>query len=469
MRTRTIAIAIFCLSFWSLAWLSPQNPGNAQVITRLALAVQLVDQGRLDIGRFADWTVDQANFGGKIYADKTPGHPLLAVPAVAVARLVHQLGGFDADARHPAVFFDYAGWATLSTNVLGSALAAAVLFLGALQLGASRGGALFAAFTLALATPFFGWSTAFFAHSLAGSFLLFGFALILLILPAPDQPNIGPRPWLTALLGLVLSYACVIDLTAAPAVCVLGVFALQRARRRGQLGAFLVPLLAGGIFGALPLIIYNQLAFGSPLHLGYENTSFEGMQRGFFGVTWPSPVVLVQLLVGLYRGLLPLAPVLALVPFGIAAMARRGRSGPALVVALVVLLYFWINSSYYYWNGGFSLGPRHLVAMLPMAAISLAFVWPATAGEKFGVSILLGLSLIVSLACAAAGMFPPDTLMNPLAEWVLPQLFGNGAWVKGVIVLPAWLGFAALLYAADRKVGERLKTGSAAVPLGSAE
>ena len=48
-----------------------------------------------------------------------------------------------------------------------------LLFLTAIRLGATRTGALFAAAALAFATPFFGWSTTFFAHSVSGSLLMF--------------------------------------------------------------------------------------------------------------------------------------------------------------------------------------------------------------------------------------------------------------------------------------------------------
>jgi hypothetical protein len=459
MSNRLLAFLIFCLSLWSFAAVAPQNPYNDQIVTRIGLASAIVDSGRLEIDRVAPWTVDKASFGGHFYADKAPGHPLLAVPVVAAAKLVREALGLTTDAARGAVIYDYARWATLVVNCTIAAAAAVVLFLAAIGLGASRAGAVFAAFALSLGTPFFGWSTAFFAHSVSGSFLLFALALVL-----GRAPMLGGR---AVGLGLVLGYGCVIDLTAAPPLALIGLLAVVRGAREGSPARALFPLLLGGPMGLAPLPIYNQLAFGSPFHLGYENTAFTGMSEGLFGVTWPRADVFLQLLIGPYRGLLPLAPVLLLVPFGLVAMARDARTRPAaIVVALIVAYYFWLNSSYFYWNGGLSTGPRQLVPLLPPAALALAFAWPAGAAEKAIALALLAVSLVLSLACTLAGMFAPDTMLFPLTEFVLPRVLDPVNDAAALLVVPAWLAFTWLLLRAGR---EAIRKGSVAGPPAWAE
>ncbi|HTJ58589.1 MAG TPA: hypothetical protein VL418_13595 [Devosiaceae bacterium] len=452
MGTKITALLVFLLGFWSLAALAPQPAGNAQVVTRLALTVSILDRGSLDITPYAGWTVDKATFDGRVFADKTPGHPLLALPAVGLARLFHQLTGASTDSRNRSVFEAYEGWATIGTNVLISAVAIALVFLVALELGASRSGALFAAFCLGWATPFMGWSTAFFAHTVTGSFLLFAFAAILRLFPGEDGSTVRWRAWATLLLGLLLGYTLVVDLTAAPAVAILGVFALLRARKGGLELKALPTLALGGIAGLSPLFIYNALAFGSPLHLGYENTNFEGMEQGIFGVTWPNPLVLLQLLFGTYRGLLPLSPILLFVPAGLLVMAKtRGRlTGPAVVIALIVIVQFWINASYYYWNGGWSTGPRHLVAMLPLAVLPLAFLTPARTADRFVLRVLLIVSLALSLACALSGMFVPETILEPFTGWIFPNLVTPTNVMKALLVMPIWVVFAIIIGRANR-------------------
>src|SRR5206468_7935548 len=82
--------------------------------------------------------------------------------------------------------------------------------------------------------------------------------------------------------------------------------------------------VAAGALGCVSvLMLYNQAAFGAPLALGYGHVEgFAGMQRGLLGITYPKLNVLRALLIGRYRGLLLLAPVLALAPWGFALLVR---------------------------------------------------------------------------------------------------------------------------------------------------
>lgn len=90
----TTALSIFVLTFAAFAWLAPQTPSNAQVVTRLGLTLSIVESGRLDIDRFADRTIDKALFEGHYYADKVPGLSFLAIPvAAATAYVTEALGG----------------------------------------------------------------------------------------------------------------------------------------------------------------------------------------------------------------------------------------------------------------------------------------------------------------------------------------------------------------------------------------
>ena len=102
-----------------------------------------------------------------------PGLSFLAIPVVAVTAFGSYAKGHAIDSNDPADFALLAKAATLAVNSLISALAVTMLFLTSIRLGATRTGALFAAGALAFATPFFGWSTTFFAHSVSGSLLMF--------------------------------------------------------------------------------------------------------------------------------------------------------------------------------------------------------------------------------------------------------------------------------------------------------
>lgn len=438
------AAIIFVLALVAFARLSPQDPFNPQHVTRIALALSL-SEGRVDIDRLADYTIDKAFFDGHYYADKQPGVSLLAMPVVIASRMALEAAGATSDPADLDTLDTYVRVAAIAVISVPAALAVALLFLMALRLGASQAAATFAACALAVGTPYFGWSTTLFAHSLSGAILLGAMAVILLA---------RPSGWVTAAVGLLLGYLLVVDITAAPAGALVGLYLLIASRHRGR---DLVALVAGGIVGLAPLLIYNQLAFSSPFRLGYSQVQgFEGMQQGFFGVTSPQPMVLGELLFGHFRGLLPLAPVLLLVPIGLVAMATAVPTrGISVVITGTLLCFLLINASYFYWDGGASTGPRHMVAALPLACLALAFAWPPGWPAKVVALLLLLVSLGISMVVASVDSMTPPWFTDPFFGYLLPGFFQGGWMQASLATLVVWLGFLLVALWPDRSGSER--------------
>jgi hypothetical protein len=102
-------------------------------------------------------------------------------------------------------------------------------------------------------------------------------------------------------------------------------------------------------------------------------------------------------------------------------MWREPSTRVAAGAILAVLCSFlWIDASYYYWDGGWSTGPRHLVPMLALCCLALAFAWPRAFWARTVALVLLTASLVLSLICAVAGMFAPRNISNPLVDFLLP-------------------------------------------------
>lgn len=419
VNARLTALLIFLLTFATYASYATSEVNNAQHVTRLALALAILEEGRVDIDRFADLTIDKAEFGGHTYADKPPGLSLLVLPSVAVTREVLSAMG---QVANPARQLElYIRVATTSAVCLFGALAVALVYLVALRLGAGQPGALFAALALGFGTIHFGWSTLLFAHAVSGSLLLLGLTLIL---------------WRRNLLaGLALGFCLVVDLTAAPAAIAIGLLSLAFGGWRGM-----VWLAIGGLAGILPLLIYNALAFGSLFKVGYsEVVGFEGMRTGFLGLGAPNFTVLYEILLGSYRGLLPLSPILVLVPIGLVLMPDRRV---ALAIAAVIVSFLYINMSYFYWHGGVSTGPRHIVAMLPLAAVALAFAWPRTMWAKVVVVIVLAASITLSLIAVSSTMLAGEQWPSPMYQLMLPMI-ARGDHVK---MIPGLIGIALFVW-----------------------
>jgi hypothetical protein len=450
LSNRRTALGFFLAAFAAFAWLAPQDPNNPQVVTRLGLTLSIVESGRLDIDRFADRTIDKALFEGHYYADKVPGLSFLAIPVVAATLLLINRAGGNVDSNNPRDFARLAKMATIAVNGFISALAVAMLFLTAICMGATRTGAVFASGALAFGTPFFGWSTAFFAHSVSGSLLIFAAAAIAFAY-ARDSAGGQSRTRLTLFglgLGMLFGFTLTVDLTAAPACLLGGLLTLALAARRGaaallRMSAF---LLVGVVLGLLPLLVYNRLAFGSSFTLGYSKVvGFEDMQQGFFGIGWPKPSVVLSILFGRYRGLLPLSPVLVLIPVGLYAMWRKPSSRVAASAILMVFCSFlWINAGYVYWWGGFSLGPRFLIPAVPLCCLALAFAWPRTFWARTVTLVLLGASFVLSLICAVVGVFTSDPDPNPIVNVFLPAFLTPENLLKSLPIAVVWILFGLL-------------------------
>lgn len=180
-----------------------------------------------------------------------------------VARQVMAAGGADDPNADMMVFHRFVTVAAVSTNCLISALAVMLLYLFGRRLGASDAAALFGSGALALATPYFAWSSTFFAHPMSGNFLLFGAMIVGWHGRAEDGSPLGRG----LALGLLFGFLMVIEPTAAPAAALIALWGLLRSQGRGR---ELAGLVAGGVVGIAPLLVYDLAVFGSPFRLGYS-------------------------------------------------------------------------------------------------------------------------------------------------------------------------------------------------------
>lgn len=453
MQRRSISIALAVLVWFSCAWFGSWelNPNNA---TRLFAAISLVEQGDATIDEFAPLTIDKAQFGGHFYLDKAPGMTLMAVPAVWLADAVT---GERADPAAGPAFERYLRLrlrvaVAIGPAVLTALAAVALLHLG-LALTGSLGAGLFAALGFALGSPIWGWSTTIFGHAAVAALFVIALWAIL------RAEGAG----LATLAGLALGWAVVIEYQAVLAGAVLALFALWRWRRRP---ALIAGAAVGGVVGLLPLIGYNLLVFGEPFRVGYAGVvGFEGMQRGLFGLTAPSLPVAWELLFGMRRGLLWVAPVMVLAVPGLADLiAERRTRGPGLAAMGAALVALLVNAAYVYWDGGNATGPRHALPMAGMLAVGLAAFWaPLGVRGRWFAGAMLAISVAVNLMIAGSDIFAPPFDPSQLGWvwrehftkghvtsiasdwWGWPAWTGLAVWVAVALPLLAWLVWAARL------------------------
>ena len=473
-----VALGLFLLVWLSVVWFGSNafNPNNS---TRLFAAIALVENHDASIDRFEALTIDKARFGGRTYMDKTPGMTLMALPGVALT----DVATGDRAADHPAdlVAPDFARFLQLRQQVVVATTSALLLGLAAVLLldlatgvTGSPGAGLATALAYALGTPAWGWSSTLFGHAPVG-------ALLMIATWATWRGTSGAREatrWrYPVMLGACLGWAVVVELPAVLPGAVIGLWAMWRARGLPNRWTLAAIAAAAGIVALLPLLAYNQIAFGQWFRIGYQGVvGFDGMKQGLFGLTWPHPDVLAQIIAGPRRGLLYVAPVLLLAPFGLAALIRtretRDLGVMATALVVVVLLY---NASYFYWDGGYSTGPRHAIPACAFLALGIAPLWQAWGRRGRGVVVaLLSLSIAVNLSIAAAEVTADDQVPFPLYDPVLRKMLA-----LDIRTLPSdwwgwptWQGLALYLVLAgpllwfvlratglsERRIGNNLRT-----------
>ena len=217
-----------------------------------------------------------------------------------------------------------------------------------------------------------------------------------------------PRLSLVAGAGLLAGLAVTFEYQVGLVGLVLFAYALARADTRVRRGALYV---AGALAGALPALLFNWWALGSPFEFAYgsavDTPGFSGHETlglnddGFFGITAPKAASAVDLLVA-NRGLLTLTPVIAAAVAGIVLLWRRDQHRAEVrTIAAIGIVYFVYNTGYWLPFGGGSPGPRFLIPALPFLALGLATAYRRLPAITLGLAIPSALMML-----AAAISFP---------------------------------------------------------------
>lgn len=385
---------------------------SAQETPRLLLTQEIVDRGvfyldaRLgEMGSRNDLSVGP---DGHMYANKTPGPSFVATPAYLLAKtfgltsMRHSMWAVRVGVSTlPALlflplFYGLAGRFTKDERARRAALAA-----------------------YALASPALPYAQLLYAHQLAAVCL--GGAFYFCVRACRDDL---PQPEVAAFAGGVLAgFAPWMDYQAALASAVVGLYLLFRSRQRIHdalcFGAGALPGIAG-------LMAYHYVCFGSPVRISYGYGVDTAPEKGAMGFIGPNAEAFANTLFVPSNGLFVLMPWVFVSIVGAVAIfrdpERRRRFGPeALAASALVLVYaIFVGSMLPYMaRGGWSAGPRQLVAMLPFAGL-LAAVGFEVAGRRL-VTRVLSFALVVAsgiVFISVATTYPhwPDGLLNPLYE-----------------------------------------------------
>lgn len=403
-QERRLAWLVFALLFCSYAYFWQGGGWNPNI--RLDLTRAIAAENTIAIDAYWQNTGDWAYRGGRYYSTKAPGLSVVAIPFYVIGKTGARLAG-----ASPENILLVSGYvANLGANALPSALLGVVLFhvLGWLGMAGAR---LRAGVALAfgLGTPAFAYATAFYAHQGAAAF---GFGAFALLLGAERYSH--PRAWAAAA-GAAAGVAVLYELTLVVVVVVLGAWLWLDRERRPLLRWFLI----GGAPAVLLLGSYQWSAFGSPFATGYDFTNPNAETRvdgSLFG--WPSPIRMLEMLFGTYRGLLPLSPIFILAPIGWPVLWRTHRAAAAVCLA-VSMGFLLLISSFHAWDAGFSTGPRYLMPCFPFLFVLVGFgiarFWRVGA-------MLAAVSVAIMFSVTFVSIDLPIRVRYPLLQYIYPHL-----------------------------------------------
>lgn len=388
---RRIAEWLFLLTFVSAAYFYAGAGWNQNATFDLTRA--LVEQHTFAIDPYANNSGDVSFANGHVYANKAPALSFLA--AVPYAGL-HALFGAPRNAAALAVA-SYV--CTLFTVGLFAAMVPVWLYGIGRRRGLDAWWAAAVAMTIAFATECFPYTTLMMAAVPAGALMLAAFAAR------------RPEP-----AGFAAGIATAMNYVCAPAIVIFAIARKGRGAWRFAAGASL-PLLA--------LAVYQRICFGGFFTTSVAQTDprflTKGAALGVFGP--PSIEALYGITVSPYRGLFFFAPVLlfALVPLW--------RERALLAVSMI---FFAANVCFNGWEGGFGVGPRYLVPLIPLWGIALLRARPR--GVVIAAAVI---SFAINLTATAVDPQPSASIPRPLTQYLVPLLL-HGHFADDVPITPPW-------------------------------
>lgn len=418
-RQTRVAAVLGVVLFVSYAYFYEAGGWNQN--SRFALIRAILERHTLQIDAYQLHTGDRALWRDHYYSDKAPGASLTALVPVQAARLILRAAGVDPASFPGIAWTSYV--AAVVTSGLFTVIAALCVFWLSLRWGATTGAALFAASAYGLATPAWAYATLFMGHGQTAGCLM----IALVAADALRDETIATRRTLAWIIGLAGGWAVVTEFQAAIPAVFIGLLAIAQQRRaKASAERGVTPLIAriaiAVAMAALPMLVYNAMAFGSPFHLGYSSEEgFQELHTGFFGITYPRLSTIYELLFGSYRGLLPLSPLVALAPLGLMFLARKGRESVAWVAAGTGAYYLLLNASYFYWEGGWAFGPRQITPALPFVALGLAPLWDRA--KPALLALLIGgwiWGAGITLVAVSTTPQPPASFKSPVSELLWP-------------------------------------------------
>jgi hypothetical protein len=408
------AFLVFVLLTLLFAYFYEDSGANGN--SRMGLVFAAVQEHRLTIDSFHATpdlgTKDKAYYNGHYYSDKAIGSSVVGYVFYLPMYLLMQVFNFSMKMRQIKYLL------VLFSIAIPSAFSGSLMYVLAKYISGSKLKAYIATLCIYLGTMYFPYSTIFYGHTLAASFLLCAFFLIFQLKIRPDLRQNNPYLFL---IGFLLGFSIITEFPTILIVLVLVFYYFYVLMDKWSWRDFLskaIPPAIGGLIPLLLLLAYNNAIFGHPFQLTYSHVSnpffSEKMSQGLSGIAWPRPIVMFYSTLHPANGLFWQSPVLLMALVGAYFMLRdKQYRAEAIIFIVIFLSYLALISGYYLWWGGYAFGPRHLIPMLPFFVLPIVFV----PKRLFPWVVILGLISIAQMFIVVASQIKtPDDMLYKIAE-----------------------------------------------------
>lgn len=418
---------------------------NANTTSRALPIVTFFESGTFRIDKYHELTVDKAHVNGHYYTDKAPLPTYVVVPFFGLLKIV---GLIKADANGSLLgnhVYMLGGFLTAS---LPFAMLLIFVFMKIRRTNPNVSPVLLATIPF-YASFLFVFTGTYFAHILSAVLLLASYLFI------------QQKKFLTAGILGGLAFLCEYNLAVILLVWGLWIWLNERSLKPAM-------IYSAGILPALIfLVFYNARYSSSPFTFMYKHHNFTELDANY-GFVIPDAEPFWGLTFSFYRGIFFFAPFLLAV-FLVAYRYLKNRNYQVLLKSYLLIpftLYFIFVASYFAWWGGWTYGPRLLLAMVLILLYELVMYFSKHPISRvlFYVLSFAGL-LVIMPAKGTIAYSAPTGIYNPFYELVLKgigkniynpnnivsMLFPVNPGIAFLIFVVVFVGGFTLFYFWDRK------------------
>ncbi len=374
---------------------------NGNTVSRALPIITYFEDGTFCFDKYQDHTCDKSYIDGHYYTDKAPLPTYVVLPFFGI--LVKS--GIILPDANGSLFGEHI---FLLGGFLTASLPFAIILLMAF-LAIRNNKSSFSPVFLSM-LPFFGsfifvFAGTYFSHILSGILLLSSYLYL-------KKDN-----FLVAGIFAGLSFLCEYNL--AVIFMIWGVQIIIRKKNIKPAIYFSLGVLPSLIF----IFYYNYHFTGSPFEMLYKHHTFNELHKNY-GFSLPTVTSVWGLSLSPYKGLFFYSPfILFFIVMAFKPVIMKGiRYFLTSYLILPIIIYYFFIASYFGWWGGWSYGPRLLLAV----AILLTYEGVIyLSGKKFSGTlfwIITGFGIVCTFITKATLSYSiPTEIANPIPDMIIPH------------------------------------------------